>query len=234
MSFFGVLANTVLVLVGGGVGLLLKRWIGPKLGDAVMMGIGLCSIYIGIDGALVGENILIAVGAMILGAIIGTALNLDGAVNRLGDWAARKIGRGQQNNIAEGFVSCSLLFCVGAMTVNGAINAGISGDDTLFLTKSLMDMASAAMLATTMGAGCLLAAGSVLVVQGGLVLLSQLIAPFLAAFPSALSEMSCVGSLLIMAVGLNLLKVTRIKTANYLPAILIAPVLSCLATLIRG
>ena len=232
MIFFGVLINTVLVLAGGLTGTMLRRRIPQKLGGAAMAGVGLCSIYIGLSGALEGQNVLIAVASIILGAIIGTLLDLDGAVNRLGAWAARRFGRGGENNLAEGFISSSLLFCVGAMTVNGAIDSGISGDHTLLLTKSLMDLVSSTMLATTLGAGCMLAAGSVLVVEGLLVLLAQLVAPFLTAYPAALAEMTCAGSLLILAVGLNLLKVTKIPTANYLPALVVAPLLSYLTTVL--
>lgn len=227
----GVIVNVIAVLLGGSVGLLCKRGIPARLTDAVMLGLGLCTMYIGIDGALAGENVLIVIGAMVLGAIVGTLLDIDGAINRLGAWVEGKFHRreGEKTSLAEGFVTASLLFCVGSMTVVGSLNAGILGDNQMLYTKSTLDLVAAAMLAASLGAGVLLSAAFVLVFQGGLVLLSSLIAPILT--DAAIAEMSCAGSLLIIAIGLNMMGLAKIKVADYMPAVFFAPLLAWIVSL---
>lgn len=228
----GVIVNAAAVLLGGGVGLLCRRGIPTRLTDAVMLGLGLCTLYIGIDGSLAGENVLIVIGAMVLGAIVGTLLDIDAAINRLGTWVEQRFHRreGDKASLAEGFVTASLLFCVGSMTVVGSLNAGISGDNGMLFTKSTLDLVAAAMLSASLGAGVLLSAAFVLVFQGSIVLLSSLIAPILT--PAAIAEMNCAGSLLIMAIGLNLAGITKIKVANYMPAIFFAPLFVWLVSLL--
>ena len=228
----GVLANVFAVLLGGSVGLVCKRGIPKRLTDAVMLGMGLCTVYIGFDGALAGENVLIVIAAMVLGAIVGTLLDVDGAINRLGDWVGKRFhrGEGEKVSLAEGFVTASLLFCVGSMTVVGSLNAGILGDNQMLFTKAALDLVVSAMLAASIGAGVLLSAAFVLVFQGGLVLLSSLIAPILTT--AAIAEMTCAGSLLIIAIGLNLMGLTKIKVADYMPAVFFAPFLVWIVSLL--
>ena len=231
MSFTGVLVNTGTVLAGSLLGLLFKKGIPEKVSRAVMIALGLFTLYIGIDGALGTQSPLIVVASLVLGAIVGTLLNIDGAINRLGLWAESKFkrGDGETVSIAEGFMTASLLFCVGAMTVNGAIEAGVQGKNTLFFTKALMDLVSSAMLASGLGFGVMLSAVFVLVFQGLLVLLAGWIAPVLT--PAAIAEMTAAGSLIMVALGLNLLGVTKIKVADYLPAIVFAPVICWIVSL---
>ena len=231
MSFTGVIVNTGTVLAGSLLGLLFKKGIPEKVSRAVMIALGLFTLYIGIDGALGTQSPLIVVASLVLGAIVGTLLNIDGAINRLGLWAERKFkrGDGETVSIAEGFMTASLLFCVGAMTVNGAIEAGVQGKNTLFYTKALMDLCSSMMLAAGLGFGVMLSAVFVLVFQGLLVLLAGWIAPVLT--PAAIAEMTAAGSLIMVALGLNLLGVTKIKVADYLPAIVFAPVICWIVSL---
>ena len=231
MSFTGVIVNTGTVLAGSLLGLLFKKGIPEKVSRAVMIALGLFTLYIGVDGALGTQSPLIVVASLVLGAIVGTLLDIDGAISRLGLWAERKFkrGDGETVSIAEGFMTASLLFCVGAMTVNGAIEAGVKGVNTLFFTKALMDLVSSAMLASGLGFGVLLSAVFVLVFQGLLVLLAGWIAPVLT--PAAIAEMTAAGSLIMVALGLNLLGVTKIKVADYLPAIVFAPVICWIVSL---
>ena len=231
MSFTGVIVNTGTVLAGSLLGLLFKKGIPEKVSRAVMIALGLFTLYIGIDGALGTQSPLIVVASLVLGAIVGTLLNIDGAINRLGLWAERKFkrGDGETVSIAEGFMTASLLFCVGAMTVNGAIEAGVQGKNTLFFTKALMDLFSSMMLAAGLGLGVMLSAVFVLVFQGLLVLLAGWIAPVLT--PAAIAEMTAAGSLIMVGLGLNLLGVTKIKVADYLPAIVFAPVICWIVSL---
>ena len=231
MSFTGVIVNTGTVLAGSLLGLLFKKGIPEKVNRAVMIALGLFTLYIGMVGALGAQNALIVVASLVLGAIVGTLLDIDGAINRLGLWAERKFnrGEGEKVSLAEGFMTASLLFCVGAMTVNGAIEAGVQGKNTLFYTKALMDLCSSMMLAAGLGLGVMLSAAFVLVFQGLLVLLAGWIAPVLT--PEAIAEMTAAGSLIMVGLGLNLLGVTKIKVADYLPAIVFAPVICWIVSL---
>lgn len=220
----GVLVNVVTVIAGSLLGLLLKKGIPEKVSKATMLGLGACTVYIGISGSLCGENVLILIGAMVLGAICGTLLDIDGRINRLAEKVEQKFRKeGEKTSLAEGLVTATLLFCVGSMTVTGSIQAGLTGDNSVLITKATLDFVSSMMLAASLGAGVLLSAGSVLVIQGGLVLLAGLIAPFMNA--GAINEMTCAGSLLIVMIGTNVMGITKIKVADYLPAILFAPLI---------
>jgi uncharacterized membrane protein YqgA involved in biofilm formation len=227
---FGVLINVLTVVVGALVGLLFKKGIPERVSKAAMIGLGVCTLYIGISGSLCGENVLIIIASVVLGAICGTLLDIDGAVNRLATKVEGKFRKeGQKTSLAEGFVSSTLLFCVGSMTVTGSIQAGLTGDHSILITKAMLDLVSAMMLASSLGAGVLLSAGSVLVIQGGLVLLAGVISPLMS--PEAVNEMTCAGSLLIIMIGTNLMGITKFKVADYLPAILFAPILHNIVSL---
>ncbi|MBQ2754453.1 MAG: DUF554 domain-containing protein [Clostridia bacterium] len=221
---FGVIVNVITVILGSCIGLLLKKGISEKVSTAAITCLGACTLYIGISGCLQGENVLIVIASVVLGAVLGTLLNIDGAINKLAKSAETKFRKeGQTVSVADGLVNATLLFCVGAMTVTGSIEAGLTGDNSLLITKATLDFVSSMMLASSLGFGVLLSSVSVLVIQGGLVLLSGLIAPFMST--GAINEMTCVGSILIIMIGTNLMGITKIKVADYLPAIVIAPVL---------
>ena len=231
MSMSGVIVNTCTVIIGSLIGLTFRKGIPETVTSSVMMGLGLCSLYIGIDGALSGQNILITIASMVIGAIIGTLLDIDLAITRLGDWTEQRFSKGKtgETSIAQGFVTASLLFCVGAMTINGSLNAGISGDNSLLYTKSMLDLFASSMLAASLGIGVIFSAAFVFGFQGLLVLLSGFLAPLLTE--AAVAEMTCSGSLLIIAIGTNLIGATNIKIANYLHAIALAPLFARLAEL---
>lgn len=220
----GVLVNVGTVLAGSLVGLFLKRGITEKVTEALMIGIGLCTVFIGISGALQGENTLVLILSMAIGSVIGTLLDIDKQLNRLASYVeARFKQKDGQVTVAEGFVTASLLFCVGAMTIVGSLQAGLTGDCEMLFTKATLDLISSCVLAASLGIGVLLADIFVLVFQGGIVLLAGFVAPFLTDY--AIAEMTCAGSVLIIALGLNLIGVTKIKVANYLPVIFIPPIL---------
>ena len=224
----GVLVNAVLVLLGSALGLFFGKLLTDKLNKAVMTAIGLCTLYIGISGTLKGENPLILIAAMVLGVLIGTLLDIDGFVQRLGD-RAQALTRQKGGTVSEGFVTASLLFCVGAMAVVGSLEAGLAGSNATLYTKSALDFVAAIFLASSLGFGVALSAISVLVYQGAIALLAGLLAPVMSA--SAINELSSAGSLVIVALGLNLIGITKIKVADFLPALIIAPAISILASL---
>ena len=228
----GVIVNVITVIIGSCIGLLFKKGIPERVSSAAMTGLGACTLYIGISGSLCGENVLILIASVVLGAIVGTLLNIDGAINALaGKVEARFKKDGEKVSIAEGLVSATLLFCVGSMTVTGSIQAGLTGDNSVLITKATLDLVSSMMLASSLGIGVLLASVSVFVIQGGLVLLAGLISPLMST--GAISEMTCAGSLLIIMIGTNLMGITKIKVADFLPAIVFAPVIYNLLPLIE-
>ncbi|MBQ3115331.1 MAG: DUF554 domain-containing protein [Clostridia bacterium] len=220
----GVIVNVITVILGSCIGLLLKKGISEKVSTAAITGLGACTLYIGISGSLCGKNVLIVIASVVLGAISGTLLDIDGAINKLAKSAETKFRKeGQSISVAEGLVNATLLFCVGSMTVTGSIQAGLTGDSSLLITKATLDFVSSIMLASSLGFGVLLSSVSVFVIQGGLVLLAGLIAPFMST--GAIDEMTCVGSILIIMIGTNLMGITKIKVADFLPAIIFAPLL---------
>ena len=220
---FGVLVNVGTVVLGSLIGLLFKKGIPEKVSKAAMIGLGVCTLYIGISGSLCGENVLLVIASVVLGAIVGTLADIDGKINILGQKVEQKFKKGGNTNaIAEGWVSATLLFCVGSMTVTGSLQAGLTADHSILITKAMLDLVSAMMLASSLGVGVLLSALSVLVIQGALVALAGLVSPFLSA--GAINEMTCVGSLLIIMIGTNLMGLSKFKVADYLPAILFAPI----------
>lgn len=225
----GVLVNAVLVILGSALGLLFGKLLSDRLNKAVMTGIGLCTLYIGISGTLKGENPLILIAAMVLGVVIGTLLDIDGFVQHLGD-RAQALTRQKGGSVSEGFVTASLLFCVGAMAVVGSLEAGLTGNNATLYTKSALDFVAALFLASSLGFGVALSALSVLVYQGAITLLSGLLAPVMTT--SAINELSSAGSLVIVALGLNLIGITKIKVADFLPALFIAPLISIITAFI--
>lgn len=228
----GVLVNTATVIIGSLIGLLCKKGIPKKYTDAVMIGIGLCTIYIGISGTLKGKNTLILIISIVIGAIIGTWLDIDKQLTALGEWIGTRLNKFSSNSasVSEGFVTGCLLFCMGAMTIVGSLNSGLTGNNDMLFTKSLLDLISATMLSISLGIGVLFSAVFVFVFQGSIVLLAHFLQPILT--DAAIAEITCAGSLMIIALGFNIIGITKIKVANYLPAIIIVPILCWMVTLI--
>ncbi len=222
----GTWVNVATVIVGSLVGMLLKKGLSQRIAMGMTTAVAMAVLYIGIDGMLSGENTLVLVLSMVVGTLIGTLLNLDDGLNRLGGWVEGRVSRnGEPGKITEGFVSASLLFCVGAMTIVGPLQSGLSGNHEMQFTKAILDLISAIVLASALGGGVLLSAITVLVLQGSITLLAQVVAPFLSDY--VIGEMTCAGSVLIFVLGLNLLGVTKIKLVNSLPAIFL-PILFCI------
>ena len=220
----GAIVNTLAAVVGGLLGSLLKKGIPERFADLVQKGLALCVLYIGIKGSLVGTNTLVTILSLVLGAILGELLNIDGGIERLGAWAQSKLSKGG-SRLGEGFVTASLLFCVGSMAVVGSLQSGLTGNHETIFTKSMLDFVSAIILASTLGLGVCLSGAFVLVYQGAIVLLARWAAPILSDY--VVAEMSCAGSLLIVALGLNMLGITKLKVANLLPAMFL-PIILCL------
>lgn len=204
-----------------------------KLSDTVFHGLGLCVVLVGMGGmlqgmvndritdafptlTLSGERTLVIILSMVLGSVIGHLLDLDRRINQLGAWVEKQT-RGKMGNVAQGFVSASLLFCVGSMAIVGSLNSGLTGDHSMLYTKTMLDTVSAIIFSSTMGFGVGLSAMFVLVYQGAIALAAQWVAPLLSS--DVIMTMSITGSLLIMALGFHMLGIIKIKVMNYVPAV---------------
>lgn len=221
----GVLVNTVSVIAGSLIGILIKKGMSEKIAKALTTAVGLAVIYIGINGMMSGQNTLVLVLSMVIGGLIGTLLDLDSRLESLGKKVESKFKGNGNTKIAEGYVSATLLFCVGAMTIVGALQSGLNGNHETQFTKAILDFISSIVLASSLGIGVMLAAFSVFFMQGSIVLLAQLVEPYLNDY--VIGEMTCAGSVLILALALNMLGITKIKLMNYLPAMFM-PILLCL------
>ena len=227
----GTIINMAAILAGGVFGLLFGKAVPERFKNILYSVSGVSVLFIGIGGVM--EKMLVvengAVGtqgtmmmlmSLIIGAIIGEAINIQGAIERLGQWLKKKSGSANDGGFIDAFLTASLTVCVGAMAVVGAIEDGINGDYSILLAKSILDLIIIAVMAAAMGKGCVFSLVPVGILQGGITILAKLIAPLLTT--GALNNLSFVGSALIFCVGLNLLWDMKIKVANMLPAVIIA------------
>lgn len=216
MRGLGTLINAGAVLLGGGLGLLLKRGIPRRVSDAVMEALGFAVLYLGISGAWGMEQPLVVIASLAIGTAIGTALDLDGKVNTLAEKVTGAGKTAEKSGLKEGLVSATVLFCAGAMGITGALSDGLSGDYSVLLTKAVLDGVSACFLASAMGAGVLLSAASLLLYQGLFTLLGAFCSTFLGGVAGS---MGAVGSLLLIPIALNLMGVKQFKVMNCVPAV---------------
>jgi uncharacterized membrane protein YqgA involved in biofilm formation len=223
--------NCLTVIVGSLLGVLLHKKIHDSFKQIVYAGAGLMALVLGIKMALETTMFVALALSLILGGILGEWWHIEDGILRLGDTLKRRFARGNSSqDFSGGFLNASVIFCVGAMTLVGAFKAGTEGDYTLILTKSVMDGFMAIMLTAAMGIGVAFSALSLLVYQGGLTLLAGVIKPLVNDL--MLSELTGVGGVMVVVIGLNLIGVTRLKTANYLPALLITVLVVALKPLI--
>ncbi len=239
----GTIINTLTVVAGSLVGLIIK-WgvgraaqrpaekagsgIGQRLQTLIMQGVALCVMYIGISGSLEGSNTLVTIISMAVGAVIGELLDLDRRMQQLGEWVQKKTARlvkgGDGASVSEGFVTATLLFCVGAMAIVGALENGLTGNYDTLKAKSVLDGISSIVFASSLGIGVTFSAVGVFLYQGAISLLASFLSPLLSEV--VIAEMTCMGSLLITALSFNMLGITKIKVMNLVPAIFL-PIILC-------
>ena len=219
------LVNCGVILVGCIIGLFIKGGIPERFNKIIMNGLSLCAMFIGFSGALEGNNTIITIVSMAVGALICELINIDKWLNKLGETIQKKLdkGNGKESRIAEGFVNASLLFCVGAMSIVGALQAGLAGNYDTIYAKTVLDGVSSIIFSASMGIGVIFSSVTVLLYQGGITLCASFLSGILSQ--AVIAEMTAVGSLMIVGLGLNLLEVTDIKIANLLPGILVPVVL---------
>jgi uncharacterized membrane protein YqgA involved in biofilm formation len=218
----GTLLNTVTVAAGSLVGLGIGRFLPIELKSIVLSGLGLITIGMGIKLFLGSKNVLIVAAALLIGGIIGTLFHIQGGINSFGDWSKQVFGGQGSATFTEGVVTSSILFCVGPMTLMGCLQEAIEGRIELIAIKSTLDGFAALFLTVALGPGVLLSAGVVLIVQGVLTLLGSRLKK-MADNESLIAEANAVGGPILLAIGIGLLEIKRIPAANYLPALVFAP-----------
>jgi len=213
---FGTLVNTLAIAAGSLVGLAFRGGIPLHYQQTVIQAIGLAVVLIGMAGALKTQDILVVIFSLAIGSLVGEYLRIEARLNQLGKLLENKCAQ-TQGGIAKGFVTASLIYCVGSMAIVGSMESGLTGNHQTLYAKSVLDGISAIIFSSTLGAGVLFSAISVGVYQGILTLSAVLMKPFLV--PLVVDQMSAVGGILIMAIGFNLLEIRKMNVGNMLPAI---------------
>ena len=215
------IVNAVVVILGGLLGLRLGVRLREEHNKTIVNGLGICTMVIGITSAIATANILIVIICLVLGTIVGEILKIEQRLDNLGDWLKSKVAKNGGGRFTEGFVTASLLFCVGSMAIMGSFDAGLRGDYNTIFAKSALDAVMAVTFAATMGVGVLFSSAAVLVYQGTLTLLAGLVEPYLSA--PVIVEMSAVGGIMLIGTGINIMGLSRerVKVGNMLPAIVL-------------
>ena len=231
----GTLINIGTILLGTGIGLLLGHRLPAGMQERVMMGLGLVTLVLGIDNALEWRdtNPLIVFGAVLLGGLLGEWIGIERRLGQLGDAIQARVSRGAHSTVSEGFVTASLLFCIGPLTVVGSIQDGLTGDYQTLASKALLDGFASIAFAAALGWGVALAAVTVLVVQGGITLAAGLFENVLGEGSEPLAALVSAGGVLIIGISLKLLGVKDVKVGNFLPALVLAPVIVGIVSVFR-
>ncbi len=214
----GTVVNTLSIILGSLIGLLFRGSIPRQYSQTIMHAIGLAVVMIGLRTALNTDATVVVIYSLVIGSFLGELLGIEKRLNRLGNWLGRMCS-GDGQSVSKGFVNASLLFCIGAMAIVGALESGLSGNHQTLFAKSVIDGITSILFASTLGIGVLFSAVSVFLYQGLITVAASAIKGFLV--PEVVSQMSAVGGLLIMAIGLGLLEIKTIKIGNMLPAIFI-------------
>ena len=242
MIGLGTIVNFGTIIVGGALGLILKRVLAKRITDTMMQGIGLAVMIIGVSGTLVAaftivegriisEHVLIMIISLALGALIGELLRIEDRLASFGSFCEKKLVKpDEESTFAQGFVTATLVFCVGSMAIVGSIEDGINRNSDILVAKSIIDGITAMIFASTMGFGVLFSAITVGIYQGTVTLIAYFAGPFIGEL--VVMQMSLVGSILIMSIGMNMLKTSKIKVGNLLPAIFIPAIYQLIRMLI--
>lgn len=214
----GSLANGLAILIGGLIGLLFKKGIGENYKKILMDSMGLCILLIGIMGATQAQNILLLIVSLAIGSVIGEYLKIEENLDKLGDFIESKLVK-KKGSIAKGFVTATLVFCIGSMAIIGALESGLNGNHQTLFAKSIVDGILSIIFASTFGIGVLFSSISVFLYEGFIAIAASSVKMFLV--DSVVSDISSVGGVLIIAIGLNVLDIKKIKVGNMLPAIFI-------------
>lgn len=222
----GTVVNAIAIIIGGLIGTFIRNGLKENYKKTLMNGVGLTVIIIGIMGAIKSENMILIIISIVLGSIIGEAIGIERKLDSMGNSLEEKLGQGN-SNLSKGFVTASLVYCVGAMAIVGSLESGLLGNhDTLF-AKSVLDGISSIIFASTLGIGVVFSSILVFIYQGIIILLASSLRNLLT--PDVILEMSAVGGILIMGIGINILEIKKIEVGNMSPSIFIPLIYSILA-----
>ena len=212
----GTIVNALAIIAGGIIGLLFKNVIPERISESLLKTTGLAVIAIGITLIFRGENFTLLIISLILGTIIGETIDIEGMLEKFGAYIESKM-KNKESNVALGFVTCTLVYCVGSMAIIGSIQSGLTGNHDILFSKALIDGITSVSMAVSMGVGVIFSSISVFVYQGILTTLASLMQALLSEV--VVNEMTAIGGVIIMGIGLNFLEIKRIKVGNLLPAI---------------
>lgn len=215
----GNIANAIGIILGGLIGLFLKRFIKDSYSESIMNGIGISVVVIGITSTIKSENMLLIVISIVLGTLLGEIVDIETKLNKLGVMIGSKFQNSDNSSFSKAFVTTTLIYCVGAMAILGALESGLKGDHTTLYTKSILDGITAVIFASTMGIGVIFSSIPVFLYQGTIVLLASVLKEVFT--DELILELSAVGGIMIIAIGLNILQLKKIKIGNMLPALLV-------------
>ncbi|MDV7766476.1 DUF554 domain-containing protein [Peribacillus sp. CSMR9] len=226
MVLLGALVNGACILIGSILGRFLQH-IPEKIKETVMSGIGLAVMVLGLQMGLKSDQFLIVILSIVGGAVLGEWMNLEARLNSLGNWIERRMKAKEGISISQGFVTATLIFGIGAMAIIGAMDSGIRNDHDVLITKAIIDGFTALVLASTLGIGVLFSAFPVILYEGLIAIFSRQINTLIptALMDSFILEMTATGGVMILAIGLNIIGVTKIRVANLLPGIMITAIL---------
>ena len=227
----GAVVNSIAIIIGSTIGLLFKGGIPQRVHQTLMSGMGLCVLYLGVDGALENENIMMLIISIGLGGFIGSWLDIDG-------WIIRKVNRiearwipkrtTQEPSLSQGLIAASMLFCIGSMVIVGSLESGLSGNNTTLYTKSIIDFIISLLLSSSLGLGVMFSSVLILIIEGSLTLFAHWAAPILT--PAVITDVISIGSIVLIGLGLNMLEITKIKAMNLVPAMFV-PIVIMLLTM---
>lgn len=226
MVLFGSIINALGIILGTIIGLLLRK-IPEQMKQTVMTAIGLSVVVLGLDMAMKSSDFFFVIVSLVIGTVMGEWLKLEDHLHGLGNMLEKKIGKSPTGNIAQGFVTATLIFVVGAMAIIGALDSGLRQDHSVLLTKSMIDGFTSMVLASTLGIGVLFSAIPVFLYQGGIALFANVIHQFLSdsLLEHLIAELTATGGVLIIAIGINILGIKQIRVANFLPSIVIITII---------
>ncbi len=215
----GTIVNALAIIAGSLLGLLFSKGIPENYKEIILSGVGLSVILIGIRSALVSNNLMVIIFSVIVGALLGEWLNIEKKLESLGAFLESKVvaKSNDSKSFARGFVTASLVFCVGSMAIVGSLESGLTGNHQTLFAKSVLDGVTSIIFASAMGLGVMFSSAAVFIYQGMITITAVFMKSFLV--PATIEQMTSVGGLLIMAIGFNMLKVTAIRVGNLIPAI---------------
>jgi len=226
----GTIINALAIIVGGALGLLFRKGFPERIAQTTLQVLGLFSMLVGVGMALQGQELIMVLISLALGAGLGEWLDIEGRLDRFGRWLEERLNL-KEGSPAKGFIYASLLFCVGSMAIVGSITDGLKGDHSILVTKAMMDGIVSIPFAASMGFGVLGSAVPILLYQGSLTLLASKIQAFFT--PAIVRELTSVGGVIVMGIGVNILGLQKVRVGNFIPALVFIVLLLYLRTFVH-